>query len=88
MHDNALEGNTLLLENIPCVVIPAQFVRIWRKWLSRPTDFPRPDAIDTSSLFCEHGQLAFDPNASSDWDSNVVLAQMNDWAILEGLWVS
>lgn len=86
MHDNALEGNTLLLENIPCVVIPAQFVRIWRKWLSRPTDFPRPDAIDTSSLFCEHGQLAFDPNASSDWDSNVVLAQMNDWAILEGLY--
>ncbi|KAG6332044.1 hypothetical protein ID866_7047 [Astraeus odoratus] len=86
MYDNALIGNTLLLENVPCAVVPAHFVRMWRKWLSRPTDFPRPDSIDTSSLLCEHGNLIFDPNAQNDWDCNIALIQMSEWAVLEGLY--
>ncbi|KAF9246150.1 hypothetical protein BU15DRAFT_39647 [Melanogaster broomeanus] len=85
MHDNALIGNTLLLENIPCAVLPADFIRNWRKWLSRPTD-ARPDKIDTSPLFCEHGNLVFDPNASNDWDNSIALIQMSEWRILDGLY--
>ncbi|KIJ69021.1 hypothetical protein HYDPIDRAFT_178940 [Hydnomerulius pinastri MD-312] len=86
MHDNALTGNTLLLENVPCAILPAQFVRTWRKWLSRPTEAPRPDKVDTSPLFCEHENLVFDPNAPNDWDSSIALVQMSEWIILEGLY--
>lgn len=83
MHDNALIGNTLLLENVPCAVLPADFVRIWRKWLSRPAEISRPDKVDTSPLFCQHGRLVFDPNAPNDWDSDVALIQMSEWLILQ-----
>ncbi|KAG8217868.1 hypothetical protein J3R82DRAFT_6034 [Butyriboletus roseoflavus] len=86
MHDNALIGNTLLLENVPCAVLPAEFVRIWRKWLSRPAEIPRPDKVDTSPLFCQHNHLVFDPNAPNDWDSDVALIQMSEWIILQDLY--
>ncbi|KAF9218284.1 cysteine proteinase, partial [Gyrodon lividus] len=86
MHDNALIGNTLLLENIPCAVLPADFVRTWRKWLGRPTEAPRPNKVDTSPLFCEHGDLVFDPNTPNDWDSSIALIQMSEWVILNGLY--
>ncbi|KAF8843558.1 cysteine proteinase [Paxillus ammoniavirescens] len=86
MHDNALIGNTLLLENILCAVLPADFVRTWRKWLSRPTEAPRPNKVDTSPLFCEHGNLVFDPNAQNDWDSSIALIQMSEWLILHELY--
>lgn len=85
MHDNALIGNTLLLENVPCAVLPAEFVRIWRKWLGRPAEIPRPERVDTSPLFCQHDQLVFDPNAPNDWDSDVALIQMSEWLILKEL---
>lgn len=86
MYDNALIGNTLLLENVPCAVVSAHFVRLWRKWLGRPTDIPRPDAVETSTLFCEHGNLVFDPNAPNDWDCNIALIQFSEWVVLEGLY--
>ncbi|KAL4067914.1 hypothetical protein J3A83DRAFT_4097639 [Scleroderma citrinum] len=86
MYDNALMGNTLLLEDVPCAVIPTHFVRTWRKWLGRPTDSPRPDGADNSSLLCEHGNLIFDPNAPNDWDCNIALIQMSEWVVLEGLY--
>lgn len=86
MYDNALIGNTLLLENVPCAVISAHFVRLWRKWLGRPTDIPRPDLVETSTLFCEHGNLVFDPNAPNDWDCNIALIQLSEWVVLEGLY--
>lgn len=85
MHDNALIGNTLLLENVPCAVLPADFVRMWRKWLSRPVEIPRPDTVDTSPLFCQHDRLVFDPNAPDDWDSDVALIQMSEWRTLQEL---
>ncbi|KAI6118845.1 hypothetical protein EV401DRAFT_2057534 [Pisolithus croceorrhizus] len=86
MYDNALIGNTLLLENVPCAVVSAHFVRLWRKWLGRPTDISRPDVVETSTLFCEHGNLVFDPNAPNDWDCNIALIQLSEWVVLEGLY--
>ncbi|KAH7929713.1 cysteine proteinase [Leucogyrophana mollusca] len=86
MHDNALTGNTLLLENVPCAVIPAQFVRSWRQWLSRPTESPRPQGVDPSQFLCHHEELVFDPNCPNDLDTSIALIQRTEWEILEGLY--
>ncbi|TFY67092.1 hypothetical protein EVG20_g4062 [Dentipellis fragilis] len=85
MHDNALNGNTNLLENVPCAMIPAQFVRSWRQWIMRPSLNPRPEAPNTSSFLCEHGLLAIDPN-TSDLDTSVCLIRRHDWDVLEELY--
>ncbi|KAH7913760.1 hypothetical protein BJ138DRAFT_1145448 [Hygrophoropsis aurantiaca] len=86
MHDNALTGNTLLLENVPCAVIPTQFVRLWRQWLIRPTESPRPHALDNSQFLCQHGKLIFDPNCPNDLDTSIALIQKSEWDILTGLY--
>ena len=85
MHDNALNGNTALLEHVPCAIVVAQFVRAWRQWLLRPSEIVRPDTIDNSLLLCEHGQLIFDPNCSGDLDSSIVFVKRTDWNVLEEL---
>jgi hypothetical protein len=87
MHDNALTGNTLLLENVPCAILPAQFVRIWRKWISRPAEGPRPEMVDNSQFLCEHGHLIFDPNCPNDWDTSIAVVQMTEWTLLADLCV-
>ncbi|OAX36669.1 cysteine proteinase [Rhizopogon vinicolor AM-OR11-026] len=86
MHDNALTGNTLLLDNVPCAILPAQFVRLWRKWIGRPTEGPRPEVVDNSQFLCEHGHLVFDPNCPNDWDSSIAVVQMTEWALLADLY--
>lgn len=73
MFDFALTGNMLLLENVPCVIVPSSFVRDWRQWVQRPTERPRPEGPDTSPLFCtEHQLLNFDPN-SIDLDESLAI---------------
>lgn len=86
MHDNALTGNTLLLENVPCAILPAHFVRLWRKWVTRPTDGPRPEGVNNSQFLCEHGHLVFDPNCPNDWDTSIAVVQMTEWMLLTDLY--
>ncbi|KAG1827163.1 cysteine proteinase [Suillus subaureus] len=86
MHDNALTGNTLLLENVPCAILPAHFVRLWRKWVTRPTDGPRPEGVNNSQFLCEHGHLLFDPNCPNDWDTSIAVVQMTEWMLLADLY--
>ncbi|KZT68135.1 hypothetical protein DAEQUDRAFT_340767 [Daedalea quercina L-15889] len=86
MHDNALNGNTALLENVPCAIVPAQFIRAWRQWLLRPAEVPRPDRLDNSLFICEHGLLALDPNVNSDMDTSAVIVKRTDWATIEELY--
>ncbi|KAI0934305.1 hypothetical protein AcV5_006190 [Taiwanofungus camphoratus] len=86
MHDNALNGNTALLENVPCAIIPAHFVRSWRQWLLRPAEVPRPDSVDNSQFICEHGLLSLDPNAGTDLDSSVAIVKRSDWKVLEDIY--
>jgi ubiquitin carboxyl-terminal hydrolase 48 len=86
MHDNALTGNTLLLENVPCAILPAHFVRLWRKWVTRPTDGPRPEGVNNSQFLCEHGHLIFDPNCPNDWDTSIAVVQMTEWMLLADLY--
>ncbi|KDQ60999.1 hypothetical protein JAAARDRAFT_204773 [Jaapia argillacea MUCL 33604] len=86
MHDNALSGNTRLLEDVPCAILPATFIRCWRQWLLRPAEAPRPDRLDNSQFICEHDMLVLDPNTSADFDCNVALVRKTDWDILEHLY--
>ncbi|CDO68332.1 hypothetical protein BN946_scf184799.g59 [Trametes cinnabarina] len=86
MHDNALNGNTALLEDVPCAIIPSQFVRSWRQWVMRPNELARPEAVDNSQFICEHGLLAFDPNESGDMDSSMTIVKRSDWDALEQLY--
>ncbi|KAI0721718.1 cysteine proteinase [Cerioporus squamosus] len=86
MHDNALNGNNALLEDVPCAVVPSQFVRSWRQWLMRPSEVPRPETLDNSQFVCEHGRLAFDPNVSGDLDASMTIIKRSDWDALEELY--
>jgi len=86
MYDNALNGNTALLENVPCAIVPAQFVRAWRQWLLRPAEVPRPDRLDNSLFVCEHGLLVLDPNVNNDMDTSVTIVKRTDWATIEELY--
>ncbi|EGO18657.1 hypothetical protein SERLADRAFT_418842 [Serpula lacrymans var. lacrymans S7.9] len=86
MHDNALTGNTLLLENVPCAIVPAQFIRLWRQWLNKPTDVVRPKTVDNSQFLCVHSKLVFDPNCPSDLDNCIAVVQRSEWNILEELY--
>lgn len=89
MHENALTGNSILLEDVPCALVPARFVRLWRQWLIRPTESPRPDTIDNTVFLCEHDKLVLDPNSSADLDVSVVaVIKRSDWNILENLYVN
>ncbi|KAL1717465.1 hypothetical protein EV715DRAFT_253708 [Schizophyllum commune] len=86
MLDHALNGDTALLEDTPLAIVPSQFVRAWKMWLSRPTEYPRPPGIDNSSFFCEHDQLAFDPNVPADMDSKLAVIKRSDWEVLQTLY--
>ncbi|KAJ7940429.1 hypothetical protein B0H13DRAFT_2648065 [Mycena leptocephala] len=86
MYENALNGNISLLCDVPCALIPVEFVHAWRQWLNRPTEQTRPDRIDNTPFFCEHDMLAFDPNCSTDIDGLLVVVQRSDWDQLERLY--
>ncbi|GBE82261.1 cysteine proteinase [Sparassis latifolia] len=86
MHDNALNGNTALLENVPCAIVPAHFVRAWRQWLLHPVEVQRPESVDNSQFLCEHGLLCLDPNSGTDLDSSVAIIKRSDWDVLEDIY--
>ncbi|KAI9064377.1 cysteine proteinase [Trametes sanguinea] len=86
MHDNGLNGNTALLEGVPCAIVPSQFVRSWRHWIMRPSEMPRPQAVDNTQFICGHGLLAFDPNVGGDMDGSMTIIKRSDWDALEELY--
>ncbi|TBU50715.1 cysteine proteinase [Dichomitus squalens] len=86
MHDNALNGLTALLEDVPCAIVPSQFVRAWRQWVMRPGEVSRPETVDNSSFVCEHGQLAFNPNVPGDMDTSMAIVRLSDWSALKELY--
>lgn len=85
MHENALNGNISLLSDVPCALVPVDFVLAWQEWLNRPTEKIRPDKVDNTPFFCEHDMLAFDPNCSTDIDGLLVVIQRSDWDELQRL---
>ncbi|KAF8503303.1 cysteine proteinase [Russula emetica] len=85
MQENALSGNTALLENVACALVPASFVREWKLWILRPGHHPRPDRLDNSPFLCDHDLLALDLNRG-DLDRSVCLVRRPDWDVLEDLY--
>ncbi|KAI0748066.1 cysteine proteinase [Daedaleopsis nitida] len=85
-HENALNGNTALLEDTPCAIVPSQFVRSWRQWLMRPGEVARPHSLDNSQFICDHGLLSFDPNIPGDVDASMSIIKRSDWDVLEELY--
>ncbi|KAK0210866.1 hypothetical protein DFS33DRAFT_1252154 [Desarmillaria ectypa] len=83
LNDNELVRGVVLLEEIPCAILPTHFLRSWRRWLTRPSDFPRPEVIDNEPFFCHHRLLIFDPNCATDMDSALAVVKRSDWDILE-----
>ncbi|SJL00507.1 uncharacterized protein ARMOST_03820 [Armillaria ostoyae] len=83
LNDNELVRGVVLLEEIPCAILPTQFLRSWRRWLTRPGDLPRPEVIDNEPFFCHHRLLIFDPNCAMDMDSALAVIKRSDWDILE-----
>ncbi|KAK7020447.1 hypothetical protein R3P38DRAFT_2969526 [Favolaschia claudopus] len=83
MFDNALAGNISLLIDIPCALVPVDFLQAWREWLVRPTEKTRPGRIDTEVFFCDHGLLTVDPNCPNDLDGHLVVIQRSDWNELQ-----
>lgn len=73
------------LEDTPLCIIPEEFLQHWKQWLLRPTEFPRPNSIDTALLFCEHNLLLIDPNSPGDMDTLSVIT-MVDWGTLQMLY--
>lgn len=86
MHDNALNGNTTLLEDVPCAIVQSHFVRSWRQWILRPGEVSRPEIVDNSLFVCEHGMLVFDPNITGDLDTSMAIIKRSDWNALEELY--
>ncbi|KZP12614.1 cysteine proteinase [Athelia psychrophila] len=86
MHDNALTGSNFDLENVPCAIVPAQFVKAWKKWLSRPGEATRPEIVDNAPFFCEHGKLIIDPNCPGDLSTTVTIVKRSDWDALADLY--
>ncbi|KAI0273307.1 cysteine proteinase [Gloeopeniophorella convolvens] len=85
MQENALNGNTALLEDVACALVPATFVREWKLWILRPGHHPRPAGLSNASYICDHDLLALDLN-SGDLDRSVCLVRRSDWDVLEELY--
>jgi hypothetical protein len=86
MYDYDFSSQPSVLEDTPLCIIPEEFMRDWKQWLFRPTEFPRPNSVDTGPLFCEHNHLLVDPNSTGDMDSLSVITTA-DWEILQGLYM-
>jgi hypothetical protein len=83
MHDHALNMETL--QEQPCAIIPATFLKAWHLWLNRPTEAPRPETVDNTPFICTHDLLNLDPNSTTDFDSSFALIKRDDWDTLENL---
>jgi hypothetical protein len=78
LYEDTGYNDTIAEESVPCAVLPSEFLRAWRQWLTQPTTAPRPIELDNSSLLCEHKQLIFDPS-DIEKDENIKVIKLGDW---------
>ncbi|KAF8498895.1 hypothetical protein JB92DRAFT_956190 [Gautieria morchelliformis] len=69
------------------VIVPAEFLRQWRAWISRPQENARPGTIDNTWLICQHKRLIIDPSVPQDLRKLLSLVSLADWEILQDLYV-
>uniref|UniRef100_A0A0W0FLB1 ubiquitinyl hydrolase 1 n=1 Tax=Moniliophthora roreri TaxID=221103 RepID=A0A0W0FLB1_MONRR len=86
MYEYTCDGNSFFFENVPCAIIAASFLRHWRRWLGKPTENERPEKVDNSLFFCEHGMLSLDPDCPADLNHEVSIIRLSEWDVLETLY--
>ncbi|KAK7054721.1 hypothetical protein VNI00_003184 [Paramarasmius palmivorus] len=80
------QGTFFSFESVPNAIVPSSFIRQWRQWLGKPTEYERPARVDNSVFLCEHELLSLDPNCPSDLDHDVTIIKLSEWDILESLY--
>lgn len=85
MYEHDILSQTSALEGTLLCIVPEEFMQDWKQWLFRPTEFPRPNSVNTTPLFCEHNLLLVDPNSPGDMNTLSVIT-MADWEVLQMLY--
>ena len=85
ISSNVLAEEPEVIPGVSQAIVPADFIRQWRAWISRPYEKPRPGAIDNTWLLCKHGRLIIDPSVPQDFGTSVTLVLLTDWGILQDL---
>ncbi|KAF8480713.1 cysteine proteinase [Gautieria morchelliformis] len=67
-------------------IVPAEFLRQWHAWISRPQENARPGTIDNTWLICQHKRLIIDPSVPQDLRKLLSLVSLADWEILQNLY--
>lgn len=80
--DHTIDNKSVLVEDTDYAVVPAPFVRAWKRWALRPSSNDRPTHIDTAQFLCEHDGLVLDLTMASDWSNVFTLIKFGHW---EGL---
>lgn len=84
MLDYAFDGDIFLLGNVSCALIPFTFLRSWRDWVKKPTDATRPNSLDNTIFFCEHGMLNLDIE-DIEATRTAAIIKRSEWDYLESL---
>ncbi|KAJ3775406.1 cysteine proteinase [Lentinula raphanica] len=70
-------------DHVACALIPLDFLRCWRKWVNKPSEYDRPEKLDNSGFFCKHQMLNVD---FSDFESTAAIIKRTEWDALEDLY--
>ncbi|KAF4614469.1 hypothetical protein D9613_002689 [Agrocybe pediades] len=86
ISQSSLDAWAELGDFAPCAVLPTQFIREWKRWISSPFDNPRPGLVDNNRFICQHDHLLFDPNCHSDMESVITVVKKDEWDVLQSLY--
>ncbi|KAG7092629.1 hypothetical protein E1B28_008972 [Marasmius oreades] len=81
------ETNNLFHENKTLAIIPSSFLHRWRLWLTRPTEYERPESLDNTVFLCEHDMLTFDPE-TYEIENDVAAILYTEWQTLKQIYTA
>ncbi|KAG7092641.1 hypothetical protein E1B28_008981 [Marasmius oreades] len=81
------ETNNLFHENETLAIIPSSFLHRWRLWLTRPTEYERPESLDNTVFLCEHDMLTFDPE-TYEIENDVAAILYTEWQTLKQIYTA
>lgn len=84
MLEYAFDGEIFLLGNVSCALIPFTFLCSWRQWVKKPAESIRPDVLDNTMFFCEHGLLNLDVG-DIEATRTAAIIKRSEWNHLEAL---
>ncbi|KAF8308097.1 hypothetical protein DL93DRAFT_2231857 [Clavulina sp. PMI_390] len=83
-----LPKSTLVLSSLvpgsSYTLVPASFLDMWHAWIESPLIASRPQSLDNSSLFCEHGLLNIDTTKDTELkDNGLAIVKREHWEALD-----